>query len=256
MFRIMESSVLVKAFAMLEVLADAEDALGLGETSLRARVSKPTGRRVLQCLMSLGYVTQDGEGRYRLTGKLRQMGLGTADRLLVAMAEPSLRRLHSALDETVNLGVLRQGRVLYLSVLESGHALRRVVAVQESDPFFSTALGRAIVAYENAAVRDFLFRQIPLERRTPSTIVDPAKLKLLLDNAKRLGYAIEQDQNDTGVTCIAAPVMLRSLVIAAISVSIPTVRFTEIDSDRIISGVVKAAVTVGKAITKHKGALA
>jgi IclR family acetate operon transcriptional repressor/IclR family KDG regulon transcriptional repressor len=162
--------------------------------------------------------------------------------------------LHSTLGETVNLGVLRQGRVLYLSVLESGHALRRVAAVQESDPFFSTALGRAIVAYDNAAVRDFLLRQVPLERRTPSTIIDPAALIRALDEARRVGYAIEQDQNDMGVTCIAAPLISRGMAIAAISLSIPTARFISRDSEKFVSGVVKAAAAAGKAIAKHERA--
>lgn len=252
----MESSVLVKTFALLEVLADSAGPLGLGEASQRAKVSKPTGRRIFRCLISLGYVSQDEDATYRLTGRLRQMGLGLADRVLVAAAEPVLRQLHRTLGETVNLGVLRQGRVQYLIVLESGHALRRVAAVQESDPFFSTALGRAIVACENDKVRDFLFRHVPLERRTPSTLVEPKALMRILQDVKRLGYAIEQDQNDIGVTCVAAPVISRGLPIAAISVSVPSVRFTERDSERFIGSVVKAASTLEKTLAKHERALA
>jgi DNA-binding IclR family transcriptional regulator len=252
----MESSVIVKAFGLLEVLADSHGALGLGELSLRARVGKSTCHRVLQSLISLGYVSQDENGHYRLTGKLRQMGLGTADRLLIAVAEPELQRLRTSLGETVNLGVLRQGRVQYLSVLESRHPLRRVAAVQESDPFFSTALGRAIAAFESERVQEFLFRHVPFERRTPATVVDPVKLRLLLREAKQLGYAIEQDQNDTGVTCVAAPVIVGGAVTAAISISIPTLRFEMSGSIPFIKAVTKSAAVVGKAMQKLEKTLA
>jgi len=237
----MESSVLVKAFALLEVLADAGDALALGEAALRARQSKPTARRVFQSLIALGYVSQDADGKYRLTGKLRQMGLGPADRWLVAAALPAVRKLHASLGETVNLGVLRQGRVWYLVVLESDHPLRRVAAVQESDPFFSTALGRAIVAFEDAPVRKFLLRQVPLERQTPATIVEPKAIEKVLVDTRKNGFAVESDQTDLGVTCVSAPILSQGRAIAAISISVPTARFNAHGQERLVSAVQKAA---------------
>jgi DNA-binding IclR family transcriptional regulator len=252
----MESSILVKAFALLEVLADAGGALPLGEASLRAHLSKPTCRRVLQSLIALGYVSQDADGKYRLTGKLRQIGLGPADRWLVAAAEPALRRLHANLGETVNLGVLRQGRVLYLGVMESVHPLRRVAAVQESDPFFSTALGRAIVSFEGPAVREFLLRHTPLEKQTPATVVDPKTLERVFAETKRRGYAIEKDQTDLGVTCIAAPILTSGRAIAAISISVPTARFNEHGQERFATAATKTAAAIAREVAKHERALA
>lgn len=245
----MESSVLIKAFALLEALADSAGSLGLGEVTIRANVGKPTGRRVLQSLISLGYVAQDADSRYRLTGKLRQMGLGPADRWLVAAAEPALRRLHSTFHETVNLGVLRRGRVFYLHVLESPRFTHRMAVVQESDPFFSTSLGRAIAAHESPAVQEFLLRQVPLERHTPETVVDPAALEQILAQVRKDGYAAEKDQTDVGVSCVGAPILSHGMPIAAISISMDTAKFDK-KRARLIEAVRKAAAAVGRAVAK------
>jgi DNA-binding IclR family transcriptional regulator len=247
----MASSVLIKAFALLEALADAAESLPLAGLSKRAHVGKPTGRRVLQSLLALGYVAQDADSSYRLTGKLRQIALGPADRWLVSAAGPALRRLHASVHETVNLGVLRRGRVFYLHVVEGAHAMGRIAGVQESDPFFTTALGRAIAANESAAVQEFLLGQMPLERHTPHTVVDITELGKILAQVRRLGYAIEQDQTDIGVTCVGAPILSHGMPVAAISVSLPTAKFTR-KRKRLVEEVRKAAAAVSRAVVKFE----
>jgi DNA-binding IclR family transcriptional regulator len=123
----MESTVLVKAFALIESLAGAGGTASLAELAAVTAQAKPTTHRVLRALAALGYVEQStDDGEYRLTSKLRQLALGSADRDLAAVAQPILQRLRDQTGETVNLGVLREGGISYLTVIESSHALRRV----------------------------------------------------------------------------------------------------------------------------------
>ena len=220
----MESGILVKAFGLLETMADGTGWRSLGELAATNGLAKPTCHRVLQCLLGLGYVEKSDPGVYRLTGKLRQLVLGVDERRLVAMAAPILKRLHEKTEETVNLGVLRGERIIYLQVLETSHALRRVVEIHSSDPFFSTALGRAIVAYETPQRREFLLSHVVMERRTPKTIIDRDEIEKILKKVREDGSAIEHDQNDMGVTCIGTPIFCGSDVVGAISISAPTVR--------------------------------
>jgi DNA-binding IclR family transcriptional regulator len=228
MFRIMESTVLVKAFALLEALAGTSAGATLGEIAAATQQTKPTVHRILRSLAAMGYVDHVDGGRYRITDKLRQLGLNCSDRNLVSRARPALESLRERTGETVNLGVLRHNRIAYLLTLESAHALRRVADSDTGggggDPLFTTALGRAIAAHLPVEERDRLLRIVPVERRTPRTVSEPAALQTILEHARRDGYAVERDQTDLGVTCCSAPVFAGTSVVAAISISAPSAR--------------------------------
>jgi DNA-binding IclR family transcriptional regulator len=224
----MESTVLVKAFALLEVLAGARAGATLAEAAAATRQTKPTVHRILRSLAAMGYVEHVHGGRYRITDKLRQLGHQGSDRYLVTLARPALQSLRERTGETVNLGVLRNNRIAYLVTLESTHALRRVAdsdtGATGGDPLFTTALGRAIAAHLPVEERDRLLHAVPVERRTPSTVTSPAALRTILEQARRDGYAVERDQTDVGVTCCGAPVFAGASVVAAISISAPSAR--------------------------------
>jgi len=237
----MESSVLVKSFSVLEALANQNTPSGLAELVAMTGFSKPTVHRVLQSLIALGYVAAVGGGTYQLTGKLRQLSLGPADRWLASLGEPVLRKLHAQTGETINLGVLRHNRILYVSILESEHALRRVARVQEADPVLCTALGRAIAAHLPAKAVDLLLRTQAIERRTPKTVIDSRRLRQVLDDVRASGYAVEQDETDLGVTCIGAPIFWRGEVVAAISISAPSARMNADSQKRWRDALLKAA---------------
>lgn len=223
----MESSVLVKTFAILETLVGCDDNLPLAELSEQVSLPKPTVHRIVRDLALMGYVQRVGNGRYRLTDRFRRLAGGTAEQWLITVARPVLEHLHEQTGETVNLGTLRGGRVLYLQVLESRHPLRRMVKPGESELSYSTALGRAIVSQWPESRWTRLLQHKPLERRTEQTTVDPQKLRERLIEARETGVAIEVDENDVGVMCIGAPVCDALGVVGAISISAPSARVDE-----------------------------
>lgn len=251
----MESTVLVKAFSLIELLASGGSAT-LGEIAIATAQAKPTTHRVLRSLMAMGYVEQSAEGKYRLTSKLRQLAMGSADRDLAAVAYPILQRLRNETGETVNLGVLRQHSIMYLTVIESNHALRRVPgAVSEGDPVFTTALGRAIASQLPRESVERLMQSTPIPKRTPHTVTDPQKLRAILMAAKRDGYVIERDQTDLGVTCLGAPIFRGGTVVAAISISAPSAR-AEGSEPAWIKSLRSAAQAISKQLDKGERAIA
>jgi DNA-binding IclR family transcriptional regulator len=251
-----ESTVLVKAFSLIETLASVGGSATLAELALATGQAKPTTHRVLRALMAMGYAEQSAEGEYRLTSKLRQLALGSADRDLAAVAQPVLQRLREETGETVNLGVLRQGAVTYLTVIESSHALRRVAGdLTEGDPVFTTALGRAIASQLPAESIERLLRTSSIPKRTPRTVTDMQKLRTILAQAKRDGHVIERDQTDLGVTCFGAPVFRGGAVVAAISISAPSARADGSESDW-IKALRNAAQTIGRKLDKGERAIA
>jgi len=223
----MESAHLVKVFSILEATAGKPTGMPLSELASLVGLPKSTTHRLLKTLCTLGYMANCGQGVYRQTGMIKRLAIGENDPYWISMAEPIMKKLNQATEETINLGILRFEKVFYLHVIETNKTLRRTITAQMSDPCFSTALGRAIVAYLPEERQQFLLRHATIEKRTPQTVVDSAKIKRILKEVASEGVAYEEDQTDLGVACIAAPVFDNDGVVAAISLSAPTVRLNK-----------------------------
>src|SRR3990172_4385307 len=138
-----------RAVDVLELLRDVGRPLSLQEISLRLEMVKSSTFRLLCTLERRGYVERvDGDGRYRLGVQWRSFQQDLpAHQPLTEVAVPYMRRLLEQFGETINLGVLREGEVLYLEMLESPHSFRMAAKVGSRSPVHSTALGKAIVAF-------------------------------------------------------------------------------------------------------------
>lgn len=251
MASVMEATSLGKAFHVMEVLASSEGALSLMEIVQELGFHKPTVHRILRELVELGYVSRVEKGVYQITPKLRRLALGGIDDRLTEIADPFLRALHDETAETANLGVLRGTKIRYLRVLESKHPLRRIVEPNSTDPFYSTSLGRAITLQMSDATWDALIDRTKLIARTTETVVDINQLRKIHRRVKQDGYAVEQDQNDVGVTCIGAPIYEDENVIAAISLSVPSARVDQKTLQRLIKTVVQTAQRISKQILQQ-----
>jgi DNA-binding IclR family transcriptional regulator len=241
----MESTSLVKALGLLEATAGQPAGRTLAALAAEVGLAKPTAHRILKSLTALGYLQRTATGVYRQTAQMNRLVSGEPHRHLQAVAEPILQQLHEQTQETVNLGVLRNGQIVYLQVLESQQPLRRVATPNSVDPFHTTALGRAIVSHLPEGQRQSLLSAAKLDRRTVHTNVDRAKLVRILDQAAHDGCAIEVDQTDLGVTCIGAPILEDGTALAAISLSVPTARA---DRDA-LAALVKAVRGAARAVS-------
>jgi DNA-binding IclR family transcriptional regulator len=121
--------------------------------------------------------------------------------------------------------------------------LRRV-ATRTSDPFHTTALGRAIAARLPADRRSRLLARARLERRTAATIADRRRLVAEIERAAKQGYAIEENETDVGVACIGAAMCAGDEVAGAISVSLPLARLDATSRRRLVELVRKTARTI------------
>jgi len=219
-------AVLQKALDVLEVLAERDD-LGLSELSARTGVSKASTYRVLSTLEARGFVSKDPETRKYSPGvKLVAMSCAVVARVdLVAAARPYVVDLQAAFDETVNVGILANGEVLYVDILESAQGLRMAAAVGARNALHCTALGKAILsAIPNSEARELLtaYRRVAA---TPKTIVG---LEALMDDlavvAER-GYAVDDEENEVGARCVGVPIRdLAGRAVGAISISGPVAR--------------------------------
>jgi DNA-binding IclR family transcriptional regulator len=91
-----------------------------------------------------------------------------------------------------------------------------------------------------------------LEKRTPHTVVDPAVLEAVWKQVPEDGYAIEENETDLGVMCIGAPVFDADGVVAAVSITVPTVRAIPDRRRRLIAAVRKAAEQISKSLRENR----
>lgn len=235
-------AVLDKALSVLEVMDHLAAPLALREIAEATALPKATVHRILQTLHHRGYVAQDDlAGAYRLTPRLAALGRAGQMNGLIARAEPLLERIHATFDETTNVGVLEDDRIVYLRSIETTRPLRWIVRPGSSDAFFSTALGRAIVAFLPEEDRDALLALGPFEARTPDTPTDPDQLRSILDEARERGWALDDQHNDAGVTCVAVPLLDDDLPVAAISVAVPHDRIDDERLKRLVAELLAAA---------------
>jgi DNA-binding IclR family transcriptional regulator len=138
------------------------------------------------------------------------------------MAHETLEWLAEATGETVHFGRLDDVEVVDLSSRPSRHDLRPVVRVGRRVPVHSTALGKALLA-------DRPEPRLPdeLERQTEHTITDHQALAEELCRVRERGYAVDREENSTGICCFAVVLRLQRPARDAISVSVPATRLTE-----------------------------
>jgi DNA-binding IclR family transcriptional regulator len=220
-------AVLGKAMDLLDALDD-DGAPTLTELSERTAIHKATALRILANLEERGYVERDGQGRYSLGVRLLQLGVRiSTGRDLRTVARPVLQALHDEFDETINLAVPADGGLVYIDILQSAQGLRMTASVGMRDDYHSAALGKAIIAQWPLAAVERALPPDPLPRKTPRTLLTRDALFAELDKAREQGFAIDDEENETGARCVAAPLFdHRGQCVGAISIAGPASRLT------------------------------
>lgn len=220
-----EVGVLIKSMNLLVCLAEAP--LTVVELSDRTGISKPTVYRILHTLDSGGFVVRDHDNRKYILGPAL-IGLGRATRSsaeLIRYARPTLIELSKKYNETVNLGVLSYGKVIYLSTLESRQQLRVTVPMTIENNAHTTALGKTILSAmdEESALK--IISSMYATKANQTSRYSEAEFIEYIRAIRAEGFAIDNEDDAVGFRCVAAPILnLSGDPIAAISISAPTSR--------------------------------
>jgi len=235
-----------RAFELLDRIAVAgPQGLTLAKLAEEVPTAKSTTHRYVTTLLQLGVLRRDGAGRLRLGLKLIELAnaLLSADDLCLA-AEPVMHELVARTGETVHLGVLDDGHVVYVAKVESPQSVRLVSHVGARVPLHCTAMGKALMArLEGNALLDAFAR--PREARTVHTVTAADTLSAELENVRSAGLAIDDEENELGVRCIGAAIVVgHGDSIGAISVSAPATRMTSERCTQIAPTVIAAAEAI------------
>ena len=243
-----------KALDLLSAFSFREPRLSLADLATQTGIPRPRAFRLLTTLEQAGFVAKVS-GEYQLGIKCFVLGNVVASTLnLREKAYAHLQALGDTTGETVHLAVLEEWQVLYLERLQSprpiGFMRSRVGAVV---PAYCTSLGKTLLAFKPPnEVESSWLRTQALKPMTPDTITSPRRLLKELRAIRERGYAVDEQEHEVGVRCVAAPVWNHTNeVVAAVSIAGPADRMPQ---PLVGSTMAAAVVAAARAISIELGA--
>jgi len=241
------------ALDLLEEFRGDETELGVTELSKRLSLHKNNVFRLLATLESRGYMEQNKiTGNYRLGLRVLELGQVFIKHMgLLKMARPVLEDIVGKCNETSYLGVIRENRVVYVDVVEATRPVRVVSRVGVGLPVYCSAVGKVQIAFESDDEVERALSGTPLKAFTPHTITERATLNEHLKRVHETGYAMDDEEYDEGIRCVAVPIRdYTRRVIAGISISGPAYRFTD---ERMEKELIPLALESGRSLSRRLG---
>jgi DNA-binding IclR family transcriptional regulator len=217
-----------RALDVLEALSSRRVPTGISDLAHQVGLHVSTVHRLLATLVDRGYVRQDPEtSRYHLGSRVFALASAADVHLDVRLvARPFLERLMRAASETANLVIATQEEVVYIDQVESTHLVKMFTQPGMRAPLYCTGCGKVMLAYRDPETIEPLLAA-PMQRHTAHTIASRAGLEAELARIREDGFAVDNEEMEEGVRCIAVPVFdRRAEIAAALSVSGPTTRMT------------------------------
>jgi IclR family transcriptional regulator, KDG regulon repressor len=234
------------ALRLLKAFSAEAPELGITELARRLGVAKSTAHRLASTLVAEGFLEQNpADGRYRLGLSLFALGTLVRRRMDVTHeAKPHLDALRDSTGETVHLAALDGSDVVYLFNLESRQAIRMQSYLGLHMPAFCTSEGRALLAFSPPEVVTRVLRG-PLAPRTERTVTDPKRLRAQLEQVRRDGWAMDDEESEHGMRSIAAPIFdAAGTAVAAVGMGGPVQRLTKRSLRTLVPQVVQTAAIV------------
>ena len=213
-----------RAFELLDLIADHDSPVTISELSTRSGLPLPTVHRLLKALVSLGHVRQTPSRRYALGPRLIRLG-EIASQTLGSAAKPFLTQLVDITGETANFAIREGDLVVYVAQVPSRHSMRMFTEIGRRVLPHCTGVGKALLSQlPDLSVKEIVQRN-GMPAMTAQTITNVDDLMADLDRIRERGWAEDDNEQEIGVRCIAAPV-LGTGILSAISVSGPAARLT------------------------------
>lgn len=242
---------LERTFAILETLAGAEE-LGLVEIATRTGLQPSTVHRLLATLVAHGYAAQSvASGRYMLGYKVAELAaaLNRRTERLRMLAHSHLTSIQKVTGESASLTVLEPPNVVYVDQVQGSRSVRMFARIGAAVPAHTTAAGKAMMAFMEAEAVAETVGKKPLRQLTQHTISTLTALHEELETVRRSGYAVDREEHELGVGCVAAPIFnYDASVVAAISVSAPAPRIDATPPAELGELLIDRATTISHAL--------
>jgi IclR family transcriptional regulator, acetate operon repressor len=217
----------LKVFAVLETITSAQRPLAVAELAALLAVPKPTMHRIVRQLDSEGLLQREPHSRVYGPGpRLLSFALGAVrSSMRSAPRHAVLEALSAKVGETCNFGMIAGNAVLYLDRVEASWPFGLRFEPGSRVPLHCTSVGKLLLSIQPRQRRDEVIRATPLARYTENTITDPDALHAELDEIRKRGYSIDNQEFLAGVVCLAVPVRdKKGVICAGLAISAPNAR--------------------------------
>ncbi len=220
-------SAILRAFRILEALAEFDEPPQLAGIAQAVGLPKPTVLRILATLEYAGLVSREPDSkRYAFADRIN----GFAGRVLLTSPVRSprhaiLEELVEQVGETCNLSIPAGSYVQYLDRVEVPWPVQVKFGPGTRVPLHASASGKIFLSHMSKRGRERFLSQVPLIAHTPNTVTEPGRIAADLASVRENGYAIDNGEFLRGISCVAVPVRnADNKVVAAVAVSAPGAR--------------------------------
>jgi IclR family KDG regulon transcriptional repressor len=184
----------------------------INEIALFLEVHHSTALRLLHTLRKHGFVHELPDHRYRLGSAIFRLSFQALEGIeLRSVAKPFMERLNALTGETVHLGTLEDGDVVYIEKVEASHRVRMHSRIGAVATLHCTGVSKAILAFLPADQRQQLLAGHDLKRFTEHTFTTIDAIEADLALSRERGYALDAEEHEAGIHCAAAPVFTAAM---------------------------------------------
>ena len=209
-----------RGLAVIRAFGPDRERLSLSEVARATGLTRAAARRFLLTLVKLGYVRSDGR-EFSLRPRVLELGYAYLSGLAMPeIAAPHLEELVAKLRESSSISVLDGHHIVYVARVPTKRIMTVAISVGTRFPAFATSMGRVLLAAMNQEEFERYLAEADFKALTDRTVTDPARLREIMHEVAKQGYAIVDQELEEGLRAVAAPIRGASdTVTAAINVS-------------------------------------
>lgn len=206
---------------IIELLAVTPNGMGVTEIGHKLGLHKSTVYRLINALVRRGYLEKEQNGLYKIGLKFIEIsGLYLRQIELKTEAVPFMRHLSELTGQVTHLAILDETEVVYIEKIDVLQSLRMYSQIGKRVSIHCSALGKVLLSAQDSDYRERILEKIKYTRYTENTITDSAVLRKELEQARQKGWAVDNEEHEYGIRCIAAPIRdFTGKVIAALSIT-------------------------------------
>ncbi len=240
------NDMVAKALSLLDLLGTYPQGAALSDLAARSGFPLSTTHRLLASLIRGGFASLDGNRRYHVGLRVFALGQQVASaRGFAGTVLPQMEWLSNQTREAVLMSVLDADRQLYVHYMPGPQQVGVIGERGRHGPLHCTSMGKVLVAFAPAEQSERLVETISLDRLGPNTITDRAAFRAEIETVRARGYAIADEEHETGIRAIGMPILDNSgRLRAAISVAAPAFRCSTDDLIGFVPVIRTAAETI------------
>jgi IclR family transcriptional regulator, KDG regulon repressor len=218
-----------RAINVLECFLIGEE-LSFGEICKKTNLSNGTVYRILQTLLERDYISKNNKlERYTIGKGVYVLGINAIKNYeFEKNIRPALEKLALITKETANASIFYDNSIIFIDSVKGSYSIKMDIKIGKKTYINASAAGKVMLAYFDSEKIDRILNLVSLPKFTVNSITDEASFKKELCNIRKLGYAIDNEEEEIGLKCIAGPVFnYHGGIEGAISISGPTLRIDQ-----------------------------